>query len=174
MYRKRVWLGLFVALLVGLWVLPVAVLPVAAQDGETEAPVVAVDEISDDEVNDVAKDLYCPVCENTPLDVCPTQACADWRELIRTKLAQGDSKQDIFNYFALQYGDSALAQPPRTGVNLILWLLPFVAVGLGLIFFARYMRGLRHEESADGETAVSPEPAPDDYAARIEEELKNK
>ena len=47
---------------------------------------------SDDEVNAIAKQLFCPVCENTPLDVCPTQACAQWRELIREKLAAGWSE----------------------------------------------------------------------------------
>jgi cytochrome c-type biogenesis protein CcmH len=174
MHRKQLWLGLFVGLFLGLLVLTTVALPALAQDGETEAPVVSVDEVTDDEVNDVAKDLYCPVCENTPLDVCPTQACADWRELIRTKLAQGESKQDIFDYFVRQYGDNALARPPRTGINFVLWLLPFVAVGLGLIFFARYMKGLRQEEPVVAETAVSTKPAPDDYAARIEQELKNK
>lgn len=165
------WRWLFIlSLLLVAWA-AVAALPVAAQEGETEAPVVAV---SDDEVNEVAKDIYCPVCENTPLDVCPTQACADWRELIRTKLAAGESKQDIFDYFVRQYGDSALARPPRTGVNFVLWLLPFVAVVLGLIFFARYMKGLRTDETEGvvEETAVAPPPAPDDYAARIEQELR--
>ena len=44
---------------------------------------------SDDQVNAIAKQLYCPVCENIPLDVCGTQACAQWRELIREKLAAG-------------------------------------------------------------------------------------
>ena len=44
---------------------------------------------SDDEVNAIARQLYCPVCENTPLDVCPTQACAQWRDLIRQMLAEG-------------------------------------------------------------------------------------
>ena len=135
----------FVVLFVALFAMPAA-----AQDvEEPEEPVLR--EISDDEVNDVAKDIYCPVCENTPLDVCPTKACADWRELIRTKLAEGETKEDIFDYFVLQYGDSALAQRPRTGINLVLWILPFVAVGLGLVFFARYMKGLRGAE----ETAVS-------------------
>jgi cytochrome c-type biogenesis protein CcmH len=160
------------------------VLPVMAQEDEPvvpEEPVVR--EVSDDEVNAVAKDLYCPVCENTPLDVCPTKACADWRELIRTKLAQGESKQDIFDYFVRQYGDSALAQRPKTGINFVLWLLPFVAVGLGLVFFARFMKGLRTEEPVaagvgegvvDMETAVPEEPAPDDYMARVEQELKEK
>ncbi len=176
MRKKKLWLGLLVALLLGL-----LVLPAMAQDDETEAPVV---EISDDEVNEVAKDLYCPVCENTPLDVCPTKACADWRELVRTKLAAGESKQDIFDYFVRQYGDSALAQPPKTGINFVLWLLPFVAVGLGLIFFARYMKGLRDEEpnvvsaNVDQETVMpdvsDQQPASDDYAARIEQELREK
>ena len=77
------------------------------------AAVYAQDDISDDEVNEVAKDLYCPVCESTPLDVCPTQACADWRELIRTKLAAGETRQDVLDYFARQYGDGVLANPPR-------------------------------------------------------------
>ncbi len=156
-------------------------LPVMAQDVETEEEPV-LREVSDDEVNDVAKDLYCPVCENTPLDVCPTKACADWRELIRTKLAQGESKQDIFDYFVRQYGDSALARRPKTGINLVLWLLPFVAVGLGLIFFARYMKGLRRTETAVTEAGsiqieakpVPDESAKDDYSARIEQELKEK
>ena len=79
------------------------------------ATVYAQDDISDDEVNEVAKDLYCPVCESTPLDVCPTQACADWRELIRTKLAAGETRQDVLEYFARQYGDGVLADPPRRG-----------------------------------------------------------
>ena len=35
---------------------------------------------TDDEVNAIARQLYCPVCENTPLDVCPTDACKEWRE----------------------------------------------------------------------------------------------
>jgi cytochrome c-type biogenesis protein CcmH len=60
--------------------------------------------ISDDEVNAIAKQLYCPVCENIPLDVCGTQACAQWRELIRGKLAAGWGEDEIKEYFVLQYG----------------------------------------------------------------------
>ena len=174
MSKKTIWLSLLMGVFISL-----LVLPAAAQDVETDEPVLR--EVSDDEVNEVAKDLYCPVCENTPLDVCPTKACADWRELVRTKLASGETKQDVFDYFVLQYGDSALARPPKKGINFILWLLPFIAVALGLIFFARYMKGLRQDEPA-GETAtsassvqaVSPESAPDDYASRVEQELNKK
>ena len=52
--RKNTLRWLLLALLLAL-------LPVA---------VYAQDEVTDDEVNDVAKDIYCPVCESTPLDEC--------------------------------------------------------------------------------------------------------
>ncbi|NQS91637.1 MAG: hypothetical protein HQ574_04445, partial [Chloroflexi bacterium] len=34
---------------------------------------------TDDDVNAIAKQLYCPVCENIPLDACGTAACEQWR-----------------------------------------------------------------------------------------------
>ena len=84
--------------------------------------------VTDDDVNAVAKDLFCPVCESTPLDVCPTQACADWRELIREQLAEGRTPPAVQAYFARQYGAGLLANPPHRGLTLILGL---VAVGDG-------------------------------------------
>lgn len=147
--------------------------------------VLAQDDISDDEVNEVAADLYCPVCESTPLDVCPTKACSDWRELIRTQLSEGASRQDVLDYFARQYGDGVLANPPRRGVSLIvLWIIPLLGIGLAAILFARFMRTMRtgSEPVTVGPppptiTAPQPEkPRPsgtelDDYIARLEEEL---
>ena len=150
-------------------------------------PTLAQDSVvTDDEVNEVAKDVYCPVCENTPLDVCATQACADWRELIRTKLGEGQNKQEIFEYFARQYGDGVLADPPSRGVSLvILWVLPVVLLLIGALFFSRYMRKLRATPAAAPTAADPPEsqvesstttPATskggeNDYLAQIEEEV---
>lgn len=150
---------------------------VAAQSGE----------VTDDEVNAVAKDVFCPVCESTPLDVCPTKACADWRELIRAQLAEGKTPAEIHEYFARQYGDGVLANPPKRGFNLILWVLPVIGVALGGVLFFRYVRHLRREGEVVAVTAVSPShPSPaaaapqpaapveagGDYLARVEEELQ--
>ncbi len=101
--KKLFWFISFI-LLVGL-----TVTIASAQDPQ---PQPAASGVTDDQVNVVAKQLYCPVCENVPLDVCPTQACAEWRELIRLKLAEGRSVEWIKEYFAQQYGDRVLAQPP--------------------------------------------------------------
>jgi cytochrome c-type biogenesis protein CcmH len=141
------------------------------------AAVYGQDEITDDQVNEVARDVYCPVCESTPLDVCPTQACADWRELIRTKLAEGQSRDEILDYFARQYGDGVLSNPPRRGASLIvLWILPVVGVLLGLLLFARLLRGMRSPAPeavpVARPTAATGDPTLDDYIARIEKEVE--
>src|SRR5512143_240129 len=68
---------------------------------------------TDDDVNRVAKQLYCPVCESTPLDVCPTEACRQWRDLIRTMLAEGKSDAEIKRYFVDHYGPQVLNEPPN-------------------------------------------------------------
>lgn len=152
-------------------------------------PIMAQDSgVSDDEVNEIARDIYCPVCESTPLDVCATQACADWRELIRTKLGEGNSKDEIFEYFARQYGDGVLANPPRRGISLIiLWILPVVILLVGVLIFSRWMRNLRAVPAAASPdlpaqptarqsvpTQQSGAAAQDEYLARIEKELEKK
>jgi len=76
--KHKIWF----AILMTLFLMLAAASLVTAQELPPDQP-------SDNAVNAIAKQLYCPVCENVPLDVCPTQACAQWRELIREKLSQG-------------------------------------------------------------------------------------
>ncbi|MDX1613067.1 MAG: cytochrome c-type biogenesis protein [Candidatus Promineifilaceae bacterium] len=159
-----------ITLLTVLTVLIMAVLASIAAAQESSSS------ISDDEVNAIAKELYCPVCESTPLDVCPTQACADWREVIRTKLAEGQSEDEIKAYFAEQYGARALAQPPAQGFTLAVWIVPIAAVVVGGFLFSRYLARIREgqEESVSRPVSQQAEtsPPPDDYESRIERELR--
>ena len=141
---------------------------------------------SDDAVNAVARELYCPVCENIPLDVCPTTACAQWRELIRLKLSQGQSKEQIKQYFVAQYGDRVLAEPPRTGLNWLAYGLPPVIFLVGIYLVYRGLRGVhafqarrqKPAEAAPAMTSAAPVPPPvtpaDPYLAQVEEELKRR
>lgn len=129
---------------------------------------------SDDEVNAVAKELYCPVCENIPLDVCPTTACAQWRDLIREKLAAGWSKDQIKQYFVDQYGDRVLPAPPRRGLHWLVYILPLVSFAAGVWIVVRIFSRMRSPaaSASAAEPAIS---APsDDYLARVEAELKQR
>lgn len=122
---------------------------------------------SDDEVNRIAKQLYCPVCESTPLDVCPTEACRQWRELIRLQLAEGKSEAEIKQYFVEHYGARVLAEPPN---RLVSYLVPAIAILLGVLLLARGFQMWMKPSAAD----VEPEDIEpvDPYVARLEEELK--
>jgi cytochrome c-type biogenesis protein CcmH len=136
--------------------------------------------VTDDQVNAIARQLYCPVCENTPLDVCGTQACAQWRELIREKLGQGWGEQQIKDYFVAQYGDRVLAMPPAHGLNWLVYIIPPLAILAGIFIIYSAFRAWRKPATvpakdpgaatASGDTATPQ----DEYVARLEEELSKR
>lgn len=130
--------------------------------------------VTDDQVNAIAKQLYCPVCENVPLDVCPTQACAQWRALIREKLAEGDSEAEIKAYFVRQYGDRVLAAPPARGLNWLVYIIPPLAFLSGAFILYRAFQAWRKPVPDAGSQALSTEPPSDEYIARLEEELRRR
>ena len=130
--------------------------------------------INDDEVNRVAGQLYCPICENVPLDVCPSKACADWRELIRNQIAEGKTDTEIKEYFSEQYGWNVLSMPPRIGFNWILYVLPPIIIigGCFLVFFIikknKSPVGAKETTKKEFKTAELP-----DYIKIINRDLKD-
>ncbi|MCX6082274.1 MAG: cytochrome c-type biogenesis protein CcmH [Chloroflexi bacterium] len=157
--KRNIWIFMIVSVMALAWVTQVS--------AQTPAP-------SDDEVNAVARQLFCPVCENTPLDVCPTQACAQWRELIRGKLAEGWSAEKIKQYFATQYGARVLSEPPRQGLNWLIYIIPPALMLLGVYILFRAYQSMRKPVSADIDSDESSLPDSDEYLRRIEEELKKR
>jgi cytochrome c-type biogenesis protein CcmH len=130
---------------------------------------------TDNEVNAVAKQLYCPVCENISLDVCPTTACAQWRALIRQQLAEGKTEQEIKDYFVANYGDRVLATPPTRGFNWLVYILPPL-IFLGGVFLVyrvfRTMKTRKPETRVIAPTEPAEPSQTDPYLAQIEAELE--
>lgn len=144
----------------------------------------STEDVADDDVNRVARELYCPICENTPLDVCETQACEDWRQLIRERLAAGQSDEEIIAYFADVYGERARATPATEGFSLIVWIAPLLLSLVAVVVFARLLRGwLARGAAAESETVPYHAPHPidqsqdeaetDEYVARLEQEVRD-
>ncbi len=140
-------------------------IPVTAQE--------PIDDVSDDDVNRVARELYCPICENTPLDVCETQACEDWRQLIREKLTAGQNEQQIITYFADIYGERARATPSTEGFSLIVWIAPLVLAAVALVVFVRLLRSwlARGSNPPPSDTRQDEDEA-DEYVSRLEQEVR--
>lgn len=128
---------------------------------------------TDDEVNQIAKKLYCPVCENVPLDVCPTEACRQWREQIREMLIEGKTEEEIIDYFAVTYGERAAGDPRN---KLEAYLVPVVLILLGAVLLVSALRmwkkPLTNVPASPKEEAK--QVRQDEYVARLEEELKKR
>jgi cytochrome c-type biogenesis protein CcmH len=163
--------NLFIA---GLFVLLVtlALLPAARVSAQTPMPP------SDDEVNAIARELFCPICENTPLDVCPTEACRQWRELIRQMLAEGKSKEEIKQYFVDNYGARVLSAPPASGINWLAYIVPPVLFLGGVFLLFQAYRAWKRMAKESAKVIGSEEPTDphmdDDYVKRLEDELKKR
>ncbi len=166
---RNVWRGIrWLVLVAVLFVLPLSAYAQGGGDGQP------IREVTDDEVNDISSRLYCPVCENVPLDVCGTAACARWRAQVRTLLEQGESEDEVINYFVTQFGQRVVGTPQDPWLNFLAWAVPAgaVIVGAGAVayLFLRWRR--RTSPPAQPEVAVEPLTPDDEYRARLERELR--
>jgi cytochrome c-type biogenesis protein CcmH len=135
--------------------------------------------ISDDQVNAVARNLYCPVCENTPLEVCPTDACARWREQVRELLGQGETETQVRQYFIDHFGMRTVGTPTDPTSVLLTTGLPFGLILIAaLLIVWQFLRWYRARPKLVTDIEPAPDDAnsiaPDDYQARIEAELRKK
>ncbi len=90
---------------------------------------------------------------------------------IRRDLEAGLSEEAILAKLTQQYGTQILAYPPARGFNLLAWVMPFVALLLG-IFVVRYIV-LHWRKPAVAATAApaAGAPIPERYRERIEKDL---
>ena len=162
---------------------------VYAQDSTNQdsANQESADKITRNEVNEVASELYCPLCSGVRLDACELQACEQMREEIALQLANGADKASIKASFLTQYGPQVLGEPPRNSLlNWLAWILPFAALGIAgvwLLVRGRQLGQAQAVVATSSTPAVSPHseqngqvPPPratdDEYTRKLNEELR--
>jgi len=103
-----------------------------------------------DRTQELASGLRCPVCQNLSVADSPSRLAGEMRDEIAARLRAGASDDEIRAYFVQRYGDWVLLEPPKRGLDLIPWLVPIVAllVGIGL-WVALVRRRPRPEGDAD-------------------------
>jgi cytochrome c-type biogenesis protein CcmH len=114
---------------------------------------------SEEDVQAIASQLRCVVCQNLSVADSPSEMAGQMRDLIRERLRAGDRPEQVMAYFVQRYGEWVLLAPPARGLNLVLWLAPFAAVvaGLALVLtLARRWRRRGGTNASDVPPAVGP------------------
>ena len=106
-------------------------------------PVVVHADATDDAVRRVALQLQCPVCEGETVADSPSGLAGDMRAVIRTRIAAGESDQQILDEFVASYGDSILTEPPKRGISLGVWVGPVIGVVLGALLLGVLLKTWR-------------------------------
>ena len=81
---------------------------------------------------DISKNIRCLVCQNQSIDDSAAPLAKDLRALIRIKVQENDSDEEIYKFLTDRYGDFILLKPPFKISTFLLWSLPFVFVIIGI------------------------------------------
>ena len=142
----------------------------------------------DQHVQNIGKQLKCPVCQGESVADSTSNTAQDIRAAIRQQIQAGQSDQQIIQYFSDRYGTQIVWSPPWWGFSLLAWLVPIALLLGGLVFIFFTLRdwrlpvvsietnalgqntsGMTHEE--DAELANIDETELAQYRAQLEREL---
>ena len=172
------WLPLVAAasLLILGWIAIIAS-PVHAQESTTPSPQSSGHLYDEKEAQAIDGMLMCPVCPAETIDQAQVPLARQMRQLVRDKLSQGESREEILEYFAGVYGRDILAAPEKSGVGLVAWTAPVVGVLAALVagvFVLRSMAkrpGPQEVGAVAGATPLAPGPGADPYLEAVDREL---
>ncbi len=89
------------------------------------------------------RQLICPVCPGETLNQSQATLAKQMRQILRDRLADGQTEQEITDYFVSVYGELVLAAPPKHGFLLTAWLVPPAALLAGITVLVLTIRRLR-------------------------------
>lgn len=148
-------LGICIALLV--------VIPLACSTNKTISEI-------EKEAQAIDKIVVCPVCPASTVDQAQVPLAKQIRALIRSKLAEGQTKEEILDYLEESYKDSGieiLAVPPKTGFNIIAWIVPIIAFTMGGFILFLVFKSMRHTAQEELDSDLN------DYLDKVDKELNS-
>ncbi len=98
----------------------------------------------EDRVASLGAAIKCPVCQGEAIIDSPSETAAAMMDVVREKVAAGETDQQIIAYFQARFGEGILLDPPLAGSTLLVWLLPILAlVGGSQMILSRRRKPVR-------------------------------
>lgn len=117
-------------------------------------------------------------CPRETLGTCTCGWAHDRREELRAMLKEGKSIEEIQDAYARRFGTQALAVPPSTGSNRLLYLVPILfmlgTAGLVISVLRKWSRkgNAPAPETGPGSAPPQTKPSRDEYDDKLDDELR--
>ena len=105
-----------------------------------EAAPLADDPVTEQRLISISEEMRCLVCQNESLAGSRSDLANDLRREIRILIKEGKSDDQIRSFMVERYGDFVLYRPPVKPVTWLLWIGPFVILGIGIAGLLMYLR----------------------------------
>ncbi len=134
----------------------ISALTVLAVSAALSAAAPAAVPVDERVVHELAAQLRCVVCQTLSVADSPSETANQMRQIIRERLAAGETPEQVRQYFVQRYGEWILLAPPKEGFNLLVWVVPFVGLGAGLVLVVIVLRRWSRKPAAVPSTPVDP------------------
>lgn len=82
----------------------------------------------------LGRQLRCLVCQNESIEDSSAILARDLRHIVREKIEHGASDREILHWMTDRYGSFIRLRPEFSPATALLWLMPVLALGIGLYF----------------------------------------
>ena len=89
------------------------------------------------------------------LSNCPSAEAEQMKEIVKDRLANGESREEILTYFEKVYGPKILAQPAKRGFYFVAWWFPYFITIDVFILVGVFLYLWRKRSSNNAEAPVS-------------------
>ena len=94
----------------------------------------------DRRIQELNKVLMCPVCPGESLDQSQNELASQMREIVKEKIDDGWTDEQIKDYFVERYGPRVVMNPPFGGFAITAWIIPPIMLVCAFVIFVFYIR----------------------------------
>ena len=121
------------------------------------AAIVLAPDPAEDRTRALGERIRCPVCQGESIADSPSDSARDMMDLVRTRIEEGRTDQQIIEELVASFSGSVLLDPPPRGSTIWLWVLPIVAIGVGTgVVLSRFRPKRTTEATAPNRVSATP------------------
>ena len=94
----------------------------------------------------IFKNIRCLVCQGQSIADSNSDFAQTIKSVVSDKISQGKNEKEIYNFLSSKYGDWIVYKPSLSIPNLMLWVIPYLFVIFGVMFFLKNLRKNRQNK----------------------------